>query len=109
MFCLCGLLCVVVCNVFLAVLLFGCMFVVFWLSCFAVGNLVGLGCDWFGFCGWVGVWCCWECCLGCVFFLWFGCFVLSVRCVGINGFVVNVFCLLSGTIVRFLLTDDLCW
>ena len=28
-------------------------------------------------------------------------FVLSVRCVGINGFVVNVFCLLSGTIVRF--------
>ena len=28
-------------------------------------------------------------------------FVLSVRCVGINGVVVNVCCLLSGTIVRF--------
>ena len=67
--CLCVLFVVVCfCNVALAVLLFGCMFVVFWLSCFAVGNLVGLGCDWFGLCGWVGVWCCWECCRGWLFF-----------------------------------------
>ena len=67
MFCLCGLLFVVLCNVSLAVLLFGCMCVVFWLSCFAVGNRVGLGCDWFGFCGWVGAWGCWECGLGWLF------------------------------------------
>ena len=35
-------------------------------------------------------------------------FVLSVRCVGINGFVVNVFCLLSGTIVRFFCLQTIC-
>ena len=28
-----------------------------------------------------------------VVLLWLGCFVLYVRCVGINGFGVNVFCL----------------
>ena len=51
------------------------------MTCFAVGNLVGLGCDRFDFCGWVGVWCCWECDLGVFVFDLYDSdvFVVSVR------------------------------
>ena len=70
MCCLWGLVlcCICVYNVSLAVLLFGCLFDVF-ACCHVLLLEIWLGLDVIGLfcCGWVGVWCCWECGLGGLF------------------------------------------
>ena len=89
--CLC---CCLVCNCVWLSFCFGCFGLVVMLS---DGNPVGRECDWSVFCGWVGVWFCWDCGLG-FFCLMRMC--LCLACVWGSMVFLGMFCFLTRMVVR---------